>query len=154
MEREGFLIAGTRVYHRIWQLYAANIVLFVMLMAIVSYTADLLKTSRYIDWFEGTSFFYRSQALRWPKVLLLQFQIAFLDILPLYIACLGFLPLVLAGFRFRLRTVISRVVVVVGRGPVRWLVCTARVAWLEFQPVRTASVILSRRLARLAKQSY
>jgi hypothetical protein len=106
MEREGFVIAGIRVYHRMWQLYVANIVLFVTLMTIISSTADLLRTSRYIEYFEGTSSFLKEPGVTLAKVLSLQFQPAFIDILPLYIACLGFLPLVLAGFRFLPRTVI------------------------------------------------
>jgi hypothetical protein len=84
--------------HRAWQLYVANIVLFVTLMTIISSTADLLKTSRYIEYFEGTSSFLQEPGLTLAKVLSLQFQPAFIDILPLYIACLGFLPFVLAGF--------------------------------------------------------
>ena len=106
LERGGFLAAGIRVYHRVWQLYVAHIVLFVTLMATISYTSHLLTSSRYIDYFDGTSFFLQEPGLALVKVLLLQFQPAFIDILPLYIACLGFLPLVLAGFRFRPRTVI------------------------------------------------
>ena len=101
MEREGFVIAGIRVYHRVWQLYVANIVLFVTLIAIFSYTADLLKTSRYIDYFIGTPVFFQEPGLALMKVLSLQFQPGFMDILPLYIVCLGILPIVLAGFRFR-----------------------------------------------------
>jgi hypothetical protein len=69
MEREGFLMAGIRVYHRVWQLYVANIVLFVMLMAIISYTSHLLTTSRYINYFDGTSFFLQEPGLALGKVL-------------------------------------------------------------------------------------
>ena len=101
MEREGFLTAGIRVYQRVWQLYVANIVLFVMLIAIICYTADLLNTSRYIDYFIGTPSFFQEPGLALAKVLSLQFQPGFMDILPLYIVCLGILPIVLAGFRFR-----------------------------------------------------
>jgi hypothetical protein len=101
IEREGFVTAGVRVYHRVWQLYVANVVLFVTLMAIISSTADVLQTSRYIEYFEGTSMFLQEPGLMLAKVLSLQFQPSFIDILPLYIACLGFLPLVLAGFRLR-----------------------------------------------------
>jgi len=101
IEREGFLTAGIRVYHRVWQLYLANLVLFVMLIVIISYTADLLKTARYIDYFMGTPVFFQEPGLALAKVLSLQFLPGFIDILPLYIVCLGLLPLVLAGFRLR-----------------------------------------------------
>ena len=101
IEREGFVTAGVRVYRRVWQLYVANIVLFVTLMAIITSTADLLKTLRYIDYFIGTPLFFQEPGRALAKVLSLQFQPGFMDILPLYIVCLGFLPIVLAGFRFR-----------------------------------------------------
>ena len=106
IEREGFLTTGIRVYYRVWQLYVANIVLFVTLIATISYTADLLSTSRYIDYFIGTPLFFQEPGRALAKVLLLQFQPGFMDILPLYIVCLGFLPIVLAGFRFRPEPVI------------------------------------------------
>jgi hypothetical protein len=59
------------------------------------------KTSRYIDYFIGTPDFFQEPGVALARVLSLQFQPGFIDILPLYIVCLGFLPVVLAGFRFR-----------------------------------------------------
>jgi hypothetical protein len=106
MDREGFFTAGIRMYYRVWQLYVANIVLFVTLIAVISYTADLLNTSRYIDYFIGTPVFFQEPGRALAKVLSLQFQPGFMDILPLYIVCLGFLPIVLAGFRLRPGSVI------------------------------------------------
>jgi hypothetical protein len=106
LERGGFLAATIRVYYRVWQLYVAHIILFVTLMAIIAYISHLLTSSRYSDYFDGASFFLHEPGLVLAKVLLLQFQPAFIDILPLYIACLGFLPVVLAGLRLRSPTVI------------------------------------------------
>ena len=38
MERQGFLVAGIRVYHRLWQLYVAHVFLFMIFLAMVAYT--------------------------------------------------------------------------------------------------------------------
>ena len=100
MEREGFLKAGIRVYHRVWQLYVAHLVLFITLTATNSYIADSFNTSRYTEWLDTTAFF-KEPGVALVKLLSLQFQPSFMDILPLYIVCLTVLPLVLAGFRSR-----------------------------------------------------
>jgi hypothetical protein len=98
MERQGFLIAGVRVYHRVWQLYVAHVFLFMMFMATVAYTAGVLNSSLYAEEF-GAANFLNEPGLAVVKALTLQFQPAFMDILPLYIVLLAILPLVLIGFR-------------------------------------------------------
>jgi hypothetical protein len=98
MERRGFLIAGVRVYHRVWQLYVAHVFLFMIFMAIVAYTVGALNNSLYAEEF-GAANFLNEPGLAVVKALTLQFQPAFMDILPLYIILLAVLPLVLAGFR-------------------------------------------------------
>jgi hypothetical protein len=98
MERQGFLIAGVRVYHRVWQLYVAHVFLFMMFMATVAYTVGALNSSLYAEEF-GAANFLNEPGLAVVKALTLQFQPAFMDILPLYIVLLAVLPFVLAGFR-------------------------------------------------------
>ena len=98
MEREGFVIAGVRVYHRVWQLYVAHVFLVMMFMATVAYTAGDLNNSLYAEEF-GAADFLNEPGLAVVKALTLQFQPAFMDILPLYIVLLAILPFVLAGFR-------------------------------------------------------
>jgi hypothetical protein len=101
MDRNGFLIAGIRVFHRVWQIYVAHILMFITLMATLAYTSDVLKTSRYIEYYIGTEAFLKEPGLALMRVLSLQYQPSFfMDVLPLYIVCLAVLPLVLAGFRF------------------------------------------------------
>jgi hypothetical protein len=98
MERQGFLIAGVRVYHRVWQLYVAHVFLFMMFMAMVAYTVGALNNSLYPEEF-GAGNFLNEPGLAVVQALTLQFQPAFMNILPLYIVLLAVLPLVLAGFR-------------------------------------------------------
>jgi hypothetical protein len=98
MERQGFLIASVRVFHRVWQLYVAHVFLFMIFMAMMAYTVGALNHSLYADEF-GAANFLNEPGLAIVKALTLQFQPAFMDILPLYIVLLGVLPFVLAGFR-------------------------------------------------------
>ena len=98
MERQGFLIGAIRVYHRVWQLYVAHIFLFVIFLAMVAHTEATLNTSLYAEEFGATNFL-SEPGLALVQALMLQFQPAFMDILPLYIVLLGVLPLVLCGFR-------------------------------------------------------
>ena len=97
MERQGFALAGLRVYHRVWQLYVAHIFLFVMFMAMMAYTVNNLNNSLYAEEFRAADFL-NEPGLAVVKALTLQFQPAFMDILPLYIVLLAALPFVLAGF--------------------------------------------------------
>jgi hypothetical protein len=105
LEREGFVIAWVRAYHRVWQLYVAHIFLFMMFLALVAYSAGALNNSLYAEEF-GAANFLNEPGLAVLKALTLQFQPAFMNILPLYIVLLGILPLVLVGFRSWPRLVI------------------------------------------------
>jgi len=98
LERQGFLAAGIRVYRRLWQLYVAHIFLFMIFLATVAHTEASLNKSLYAEEFGATNFL-SEPGLALVQALMLQFQPAFMDILPLYIALLAVLPLALAGFR-------------------------------------------------------
>ena len=98
MERQGFLIGGVRIYHRVWQLYVAHVFLFMMFIATVAYTVGALNSSLYAEEF-GAANFLGEPGVAVVKALTLQFQPAFMHILPLYIVLLAVLPFVLAGFR-------------------------------------------------------
>ena len=98
MLREGAVMAGARVLRRVWQLYVAHLCIFMLFNAEVSYTmihfdnplfADELHAGAYLDQPDETIL----------RVLLLQFQPSFLNILPLYIALLLVFPIVLVALR-------------------------------------------------------
>ena len=105
MDRQGLLVAGVRIYHRVWQLYVAHVFLFMMFMATMAYTVDTLDKSLYAEEFHAADFL-AEPGVAVVKALSLQFQPAFMDILPLYIVLLAVLPLVLAGFRLWPRVVL------------------------------------------------
>jgi len=99
MTRQGFLIAGLRVGHRVWQLYVAHVFLFAIFMATMAYTVDALNKSLYAEEFQAADFL-NEPGVAVVKALTLQFQPAYMDILPLYIVLLAAFPFVLVGFRF------------------------------------------------------
>lgn len=98
IERQGVLMAGMRIYHRVWQLYVAHVFLFMQFMATVAYRVDTLNNSIYAEEFRAADFL-KEPGLAVIKALTLEFQPEFMDILPLYIVLLAALPFVLVGFR-------------------------------------------------------
>jgi hypothetical protein len=98
IERQGWLRAGMRIYHRVWQLYVAHVFLFMQFMATVAYRVDALNNAIYAEEFRAADFL-REPGLAVIKALTLQFQPEFMDILPLYIVLLAALPFVLVGLR-------------------------------------------------------
>ena len=94
--QHGMFVATLKVYKRVWTLFIAHIVLFMVFVAEVSISVNhsghwIYNTQLRVDDFlaePGTAMF---------KALTLQFQPVYLDILPLYIVFLIFFPLVLKG---------------------------------------------------------
>jgi hypothetical protein len=99
IEHRGLLRATMRIYHRVWQLYVAHVFLFMQFMATVAYLVDDLNSAVYAEEFRAADFL-KEPGVAVIKALTLQFQPAFMDILPLYIVLLAVLPFVLVGFRF------------------------------------------------------
>jgi hypothetical protein len=98
LDRQGFLIAAVRVGHRVWQLYVAHVFLFMIFMATVAYTVGTLNRSLYAEEFLAADFL-NEPGVAVIKALTLQFQPAYMDILPLYIVLLAAFPFMLAGLR-------------------------------------------------------
>ena len=87
MDRHGWVFAGADVLRRAWVLYIAHIFLFVVFSAQVSYSATALDRSDYLDEIHIDALAdapYRAML----EALLLHFQPAYLDILPMYIVLL------------------------------------------------------------------
>jgi hypothetical protein len=92
--RTGWLYAGADVMRRAWTLYIAHIFLFVVFVAQVSYSATALDRSEYLDEIHLDVLAeapYRAML----EALLLTFQPAYLNILPMYIVLLVLFALVL-----------------------------------------------------------
>jgi hypothetical protein len=94
LEREGWASAAARIIGRIGTLYVAHIFLFVVFAAQVGFSAAALNQAAYLDEMHLDPFAeepYRALL----EALLLRYQPAFLDILPLYIVVLGLFALAL-----------------------------------------------------------
>ena len=94
--QHGMLLATAQIYRRVWQLYVAHIFLFVIFTAEVSYAVLAVNNPMYSEEMRVGDFLDQPH-IAIIKALLLQFQPAFLDILPLYIVLLGTFPLVLSA---------------------------------------------------------
>ena len=98
LANKGALYATAQVLRRAWQLYVAHIFLFVLFVAEVSYTATAFKNPMYNEEMRVAGFLAEPH-IAVIKALLLEFQPAFLDILPLYIVMLVIFPVILLGMQ-------------------------------------------------------
>jgi len=98
LQRQGCIAATSRIYHRVWQLYVAHILTFVVLAAGVCYATLRLQNQSYAEDF-GIDNFIDEPQVAIVKLLLLQYQPQFLDILPIYMIFLGVFPFLLLLLR-------------------------------------------------------
>jgi hypothetical protein len=99
MDKHGWLFAGADVMRRAWTLYIAHIFLFVVFSAQVSYSANALDRSEYLDEIHLDVLAeapYRAML----EALKLSFQPAYLNILPMYVALLAWFALLLPLLRW------------------------------------------------------
>ena len=87
LDRRGWAFAAASLLRRVGTLYVAHIFLFVVFTAQVGYSAAALESSAYLDELH-LDVFGEQPYLALLQALLLRFQPAFLDILPLYIVLL------------------------------------------------------------------
>jgi len=99
LERRGPLIATAFVFRRVWQLYVANIFVFVIYAALVTYVFAQAGDPGFTAE-AGLAPFLSHPAASIAQMLLLRFQPAFFDILPLYVVLLACFPLALFLMRW------------------------------------------------------
>jgi hypothetical protein len=95
---KGAVYATAQIWRRAWTLYVAHIFLFVLFIAEVSYTAATFHNPMYNDEMRVADFLDEPHVAI-VQALLLRFQPALLDILPMYIVMLLIFPVVLLGLR-------------------------------------------------------
>ena len=94
MIERGFIVGATRLTKRVWQLYVADIILFVFFIVAISFLARRFMDSDLINEFNVTGLLdHATETL--GQGLLLKFKPVNLDVLPLYIVLMGFFPPVL-----------------------------------------------------------
>ncbi|MCA6106897.1 OpgC domain-containing protein [Bradyrhizobium cenepequi] len=92
----GFLVGATRVFKRVWQLYAAYVVLFVIYVDLIGYVAAWSAAPDLFVEFNITDFIEHPIRVL-IRGLLLQAKPLNLDVLQLSIVLMAFLPVVLFG---------------------------------------------------------
>ena len=100
LQESGFVIAAARILRRVWQIYAAHILLFTIMVAEVSYIAIGLDKPFYAEEVEITDFF-KQPGIAMGQALLLRYRPLNMDVLPLYIVLMACLPLILLLIRWR-----------------------------------------------------
>jgi hypothetical protein len=94
MIERGFIVGATRLWKRVWQLYVAHVILFVIYVAAIGWVAYRYADAEIINEFNLAGFIENPiQTLM--QGLLLRFKPVNLDVLPLYIVLMGLFPPVL-----------------------------------------------------------
>jgi hypothetical protein len=96
----GFVIATARIIRRVWQIYAMHILLFVALVAEVCYVSVVLDKPFYAEE-TGVKEFLAQPGIAMIEAMLLRYRPLNMDVLPLYIVLMLFLPLVLLMMKWR-----------------------------------------------------
>jgi hypothetical protein len=100
MFESGFDIATARILRRVWQIYAAHMLLFVIVVAEVCYVAVSLEKPFYAKEMQVVDFLGQP-GIAIVQALLLRYRPLNMDVLPLYIVLMLFLPLILQLINWR-----------------------------------------------------
>ncbi|HEU0082562.1 MAG TPA: OpgC domain-containing protein [Bradyrhizobium sp.] len=94
MLERGFVVATARILKRVWQIYVAHVFLFTIFLAEISYVATHFENPLYTEEM-GILDFLKQPDVTIVQALLLKFRPVNMDVLPLYIVLMLFLPLIL-----------------------------------------------------------
>src|SRR6201998_1012571 len=94
MRDAGFVVATARILRRVWQIYVAHVFLFTIFLAEISYVATRFENPLYSEEM-GIMDFLKEPDVTIIQALLLRFRPVNMDVLPLYIVLMLFLPLIL-----------------------------------------------------------
>ncbi|MDO8979383.1 MAG: OpgC domain-containing protein [Afipia sp.] len=90
----GFVVASARIFKRVWQIYVAHVFLFTIYLAEISYIATKFDNPLYAEEM-GILDFLKQPDVTIVQALLLKFRPVNMDVLPLYIVLMIFLPLII-----------------------------------------------------------
>ena len=100
MLESGFVVATARILRRVWQIYVAHVFLFTIFLAEISYVATRFENPLYSEEM-GIMDFLKQPDVTIVQALLLRFRPVNMDVLPLYIVLMLFLPLILWLMKWR-----------------------------------------------------
>src|SRR5947207_15323409 len=94
MLESGVVVATARILRRVWQIYVAHVFLFTIFLAEISYVATSFENPLYTEEM-GIMDFLKQPDVTIVQALLLRFRPVNMDVLPLYIVLMLFLPVIL-----------------------------------------------------------
>ena len=94
MFESGFLVATARIMRRVWQIYLAHVFLFTVLLAEIYFLATRVESTFYPEEM-GVVEFFKQPGEALVQALQLRFRPLNMDVLPLYIVLMSFLPPIL-----------------------------------------------------------
>jgi hypothetical protein len=100
MRETGFVIASARILRRVWQIYVANVFLFTIYFAEIVYAARGFNNPLYSEEM-GVNDFLKHPDVAIVQALLLRFRLLNIDVLPLYVVLMFFLPWILRLIQWR-----------------------------------------------------
>src|SRR5947199_918897 len=100
MLQSGVVIATARILRRVWQIYVAHVFLFTIFLAEISYVATRFENPLYSEEM-GIMDFLKQPDITIVQALILRFRPVNMDVLPLYIVLMLFLPLILWLMKWR-----------------------------------------------------
>ena len=152
MLERGFVVTATRIFKRLWQLYAAYIVLFVIYIDLIGYVARQSAAPALIGEFNVTGIVdHTIRTLIYG--LLLRAKPLNLDVLQLFIVLMAVFPLVLFGMVRRPNVTLAASIGLLLRGPSIRLEPVCVSGWtLVPQPVLLATPVCARRLVCIERR--
>lgn len=106
----GIVIATARIVRRVWQIYSIHILLFAALVAEVSYVSVVLDKPFYAEE-TGIKAFLAQPGISMIEAMLLTYRPLNMDVLPLYIVLMLFLPLILLMIKWHANLTLAASVV-------------------------------------------
>ena len=94
------MVATARILRRVWQIYVAHVFLFTIFLAEISYVATSFENPLYSEEM-GIMDFLKQPDVTIVQALLLRFRPVNMDVLPLYIVLMLFLPVILWLMKWR-----------------------------------------------------
>ena len=152
MLQAGFVVATARIMRRVWQIYVAHVFLFTIFLAEISYVATRFENPLYSEEM-GIMDFLKQPDVTIVQALLLRFRPVNMDVLPLYIVLMLFLPIILWLMKWRPDVSLGAVGAAVRADlAIRLVSDGLSRRLLDLQPVRLAVAVRVRRLVRARRR--
>jgi hypothetical protein len=171
MLKFGFVIGSARILKRVWQIYLAHMFLLTIMLAEVCYVVASFNNPFYSEEM-GVVQFFKEPGATLVQALLLRFRPLNMDVLPLYIVLMSFLPVILLSMKWRPNFTLALSVVLYflrwrydlyltaypggfwAFNPFAWQLLFVFGAWCALGGAQTISRILSSRITLWVSLAY